>query len=147
MGITFIAILIPSGNKAFSFLRSHLCSWILSPHYKAALRQGFINDRSPAQLIPNIVSLSGHNASANVQYPMGVGRHNMSNLIYVYLTAIIASADPTAIVCSNHVPMNQILTVSTEAVCPRRKTTVCNSPCTNINNMRISTPAKLPSKR
>ena len=57
-----------------------------------------------------------------------------------------ASADRTAIVCSNHVPMNQIYAVSTEAVCPSRKSTVCSSPCTNINNMRISTSAKLPSK-
>jgi hypothetical protein len=49
-----------------------------------------------------------------------------------------ASADPIAIVCSNHVPMNQIYTVSTEAVCPSRKSTV--------NNMSIFTSAKLPSK-
>ena len=41
-------------------------------------------------------------------------------------------------VCSNHVPMNQSYTVSTEAV--------CSSPCTNINNMSMSTSAKFPSK-
>ena len=49
-------------------------------------------------------------------------------------------------VCRNHVSMNQIYAVSTEAVCPSRKSTVCSSPYTNINNMRISTSAKLPSK-
>ena len=63
--------------------------------------------------------LSFYNASANVHYPRSVGRHNVSNLMYVPLTALNASADPTAIVCSNHVPMNQSYTVSTEAVCPK----------------------------
>ena len=71
---------------------------------------------------------------------------NVSNLIGVPLTALNATADPTAIVCSNHVPMNQIYAVITEAVCPSRESTVCSSPCTNINNMRISTSDKLPSK-
>ena len=99
--------------------------------------------QSPAQLIPTIVTLSCHNAEANVYYTRGIGRHNVSNLIDVPLTA---SADPTAIVCCNHVPMNQIYTGSTEAVCPSRKSTVCRSPCTNINNKSISTSAKLPSK-
>ena len=37
-------------------------------------------------------------------------------------------------------------TVSTEAVFPSRKFTVCSSPCTNINNMSISTSAKLHRK-
>ena len=86
---------------------------------------------------------SCHNASANVHYPRGVGRHNVSNLIYVPLTALNASADPTAVVCSNHVSMNQIYNVSTEVVFPSRKSNVCSSPCTNINNMRMSTSAKL----
>ena len=39
-----------------------------------------------------------------------------------------------------------IYAVSTEAVCPNRKSTVCSSLCTNINKMRISTSPKLPSK-
>ena len=85
---------------------------------------------TPAQLIPTIVSLSHHNALANVHYTKSIGRHNVSNLMYVPLTALNASADPTAIVCNNHVPMNQIYAVSTEAVCPSRKSTVCSSPCT-----------------
>ena len=38
---------------------------------------------------------------------------NVSNLMYVPLNA---SADPTTIVSSNHVPMNQLYVVSTEAV-------------------------------
>ena len=75
--------------------------------------------------------------------PGGVGRHNVSNLIYVPLTALNASADPTAIVCSNHVPMNQSYTVSTEVVSPSTKSTVCSSPCTNINNISMSISAKL----
>ena len=91
------------------------------------------------------MTLSHHNASANVHYPRGVGRHNVSDLINVLLTALNAS-DPTAIVCSNHVPMNQSDTVSTEAVCPRRKSTVCSSPFNNINNQSMSTSAKPPSK-
>ena len=66
--------------------------------------------------------------------------------MYVPLTALNASADPTAIVYSNHVPMNRMYAVSTEAVCSRRKSTVCSSFCTNINNMIMSTSAKLPSK-
>ena len=75
----------------------------------------------------------------------GVLVDNASNPIEVPLTSLNASADPTAIVCS-HVPMNQFYTVGTEAVCPSRKSTVCRSPCTNINNMSIPTCAKLPSK-
>ena len=90
--------------------------------------------------------LSCHNASANVHYTRGVGRHNVSNLMYVPLTSLNDSAGPTAIVNSNHVPMNRGYTVSTEAVCPSRKSTVCSSPCTKINNMSMSTSAKLPSK-
>ena len=124
---------------------NNLGSWILSQHYKAALRQWLINDPSPAHLIPTIVTQSCHNASENVHYTRGIGRHNVSYLMYIHLTALNASADPTTIVCSNHVPMNQIYTVSTEAVC-LRKSTVCSSPCTNINNMSISTSSKLPSK-
>ena len=67
--------------------------------------------------------LSCHNAAENVHYPNGVCRHNVSNLIYVPLTALNASVDPTVIVCSNHVPMNKTSTASTEAVCPSRKST------------------------
>jgi hypothetical protein len=66
--------------------------------------------------------------------------------MYVLLTVLNASADPTAIVCSNHVPMNQMYALSTEPVCPRRKFTMCSLPCTNINNTSISTSAELPSK-
>jgi hypothetical protein len=87
------------------------------------------NDPSPAQLIPTIVSLSHHNSSANVHDHRGVGRHNVRNLIYVSLTAL-----------------SHIYTVITEVVCPSRKSTVCSSPCTYINNMSMSTSAKLPSK-
>ena len=83
------------------------------------------------------MSLSCKNASANVHYPRGVGRHHVSNLIDVPLTA---SADPTPIVCSNHMPINQGYTVRTEVVCPSRKFTVC------INNPSMSTSAKLPCK-
>ena len=71
---------------------------------------------------------------------------NVSNLIYVPLTALNASADPKAIVCSNHVPMNQSDTFRSEVMCPSRKSTICSSTCTNINNMSMSTSAKLPSK-
>ena len=78
--------------------------------------------------------------------PGGAGRQNVRNIIYVPRTDLNASADPTAVVCSNHVLMNQIDTVSTEAVCPSRKSTVCSSPCTNINNMSMYTSTKLPSK-
>ena len=38
--------------------------------------------------------------------------------MYVPLTPLNASVDPTAIVYSNRVPMNQSYTVSTEEVCP-----------------------------
>ena len=82
----------------------------------------------------------------NVHYPSCIGRHNVSNLIYVPLTALNASADPTAIVCSYHVHMSKSYTVSTEVVCPSRKSTLCSSPCTNINKKSMSTSAKLPSK-
>ena len=44
-------------------------------------------------------------------------------------------------ICSNHVPMDQSYSVSTEVVCPSRKTTLCSSPCTIK-----STSDKLPSK-
>jgi hypothetical protein len=57
---------------------------VLSP-----LRRWLINDPSPPQLIPTIVTHSCHNASANVQYIRGVSRHNISNLIYVPLTAVM----------------------------------------------------------
>ena len=43
-------------------------------------------------------------------------------------------------------PMNQSYTVCTEDVYPSRKSTVCSSPCTNINHMNMSTCAKLTSK-
>ena len=119
---------------------------ILSQHYKAALRQWLINDPNPAQLIPTVVSLSCHNASANIHYPRGVGRHSVNNLINVHLTALKASADPIAIVCSDHVHMSKSYTVSTEVVCHSRKSTVCSSHCTNKNNMSMSNSAKLPSK-
>ena len=87
---------------------NHLGFWTLSHHYKAALRQLLINDPSPAQLIHTLVSLSCHNTSANVHYPRGVGRHNVNNFIDVSLTALNTSSDPTAIVCSDHVPLNQL---------------------------------------
>ena len=48
----------------------------------------------------------------------------------------------TAIVSSNHETINQSYTVSTEAVCPSRKTTLCSSPCSissYVNNMSKST--------
>ena len=77
---------------------------------------------------------------------MGIGRHNVSNLLYVPLSALNACDDPTAIVCSNHVSMNKTYTVSTEAVCPGKKSTVCSSPFTNINNVSMSTSAQLLSK-
>jgi hypothetical protein len=93
------------------------------------------------------VLLSCHSSPANVHYPMGIGRHNLSNLIYVPVTALNVSNDPTVIVQSNHVPINhQSYTVSTEAVCPSRTSTVCSSPCSNINNMSMCTSAKLPCK-
>ena len=76
----------------------------------------------------------------------GASVHNVSNLMYVPLTGLNASADPTAIVCSNHVSMNQSYTVSTKPVFSRRKSTVGSSPCTNIKTMSTSTAAKLPSK-
>lgn len=60
------------------------------------------------QLIPTIVSPSCHNAADNVHYHRGVGRHNASNLIYVPLTALNASVDPAATLCSNHGPVNQL---------------------------------------
>ena len=66
--------------------------------------------------------------------------------MHVPLTALNASSDPTAIVCHNHVPMNESYTDSTEAVCPSRKSTVCSSSCTKINNLSMSTSPKLPSK-
>ena len=62
-----------------------------------------------------------HNAASNVHYPRGVGRHNVSNLIYVPLIAMYTFVNPTAIGCTNHERMNQSYTVSTEAVCPSRE--------------------------
>ena len=59
------------------------------------------------------------------------------------------SVYPTAIGSSNHEPINQSYTVSTEAVCNSSKTTLCSSPCTissNENNMSKVTSDKLPSK-
>jgi hypothetical protein len=81
-----------------------------------------MNNPSPAELIPIIVSLS-QNALANVPYTRGIGRHNVSNLIYVPLTALNASADPIAIVRSNHVPLNQICDPFQETRCMSRVTT------------------------
>ena len=77
-----------------------------------------------------------HNASANVHFTRSVSRHNISNIICVPLTALKASADPTAIVC---------ITVI-NAVCPSRKSTVCSSPCTIINYMSMATSAEHSSK-
>ena len=68
--------------------------------------------------------LSFHNASANLHYPKGARRGNVTNLMYVLLSDLNVSADPIAIECSNHVPMNQSYTVRTEAVCSSRKSTV-----------------------
>ena len=113
----------------------------LSTHFKDALKQWFINDLTPAQLIPTIGTISHHNAASNAHYPRGVGRHNVGNFIYFPLIALNTFVNPTAIGCSNHEPMNQSYTVSTEAVCPNRKTTLCSSPCTIK-----STSDKLPSK-
>jgi hypothetical protein len=84
----------------------YLDSWTLSTHFKAALGQLLINGPRPAQLIPTIVMLSCHNAASNVHYHMGVGRHDVINLMYVPLTALNTSVDPTAIVSSKHMPMN-----------------------------------------
>ena len=95
------------------------------------------------------MTINRHNAASNVHDPRGIGKHNVSHLIYVTLIAPNTSVYPTAIVCSNHEPMNQSYTVSTEAVCPSRKTTLCSSPCTtssNITNMSKSTSDKLTSK-
>ena len=72
-----------------------------------------INELRPAQLIPTIATMSRHNAASNVHYPMGVGRHNISILMYVPLIALNTSVDLTAIVYSNHEPMNQSYTVNT----------------------------------
>ena len=82
-------------------------------------------------------------SQGTVHYTRGIGRHNVSNLIYVPLTAMNAY---TYIVCSIYVPIDQIYVVRTDAVGPSRNSPACSSPCTNINNMRISTSAKLPSK-
>jgi adenine deaminase len=93
--------------------------------------------------------MSRHNAASNVHDLRGIGKHNVSNLIYVPLIAPNTSVYPTAIVSSNHEPINQSYTVSTEAVCNSRKNTLCSSPCTissNVNSMSKSTSDKLPSK-
>jgi hypothetical protein len=95
------------------------------------------------------VTISHHNAASNVRDLRGIGKHNVSNLIYVPLIAPNTSVYPTAIVSSNHEPINQSYTVSTEAVCNTRKTTLCSSPCTisfNVNNMCKSTSENLPRK-
>jgi hypothetical protein len=108
-----------------------------------------VNDPRPDQLIPTIVTMSRHNAASNVHYPRGIGKHNVSNLIYVPLIAPNTSVYPTAIVISNHAPINQSYSVSTEAMCNSRKTNLCSSPCTissNVNNMSKSTSDKPPSK-
>ena len=93
--------------------------------------------------------MSRHNAASNVHDLRGIGKHNVSNIIYVHLIAPNTFVYPTAIVSSNHEPINHSYTVSTEAVCNSRKTTSCSSPCTissNVNNMSKSTSDKLPSK-
>ena len=87
------------------------------------------NDLSMTQdkaqlIIPTIVTMSRHNAASNVHYPRGFGRHNVSSLIYVPLTALNTSVDRTVIVCSNNEPINQTYTVSTEVVCNSSKTTL-----------------------
>jgi adenine deaminase len=79
----------------------------------------------------------------------GIGKHNINNLIYVPLIALNTSVYPTAVVSSNHEPINQSYTVGTEAVCNSRKTTLCSSPCTisfNVNSTSKSTSDTLPSK-
>ena len=131
--------LTPSGNRRYSTGMTESIQIILAPGLKAALKQLRFNDPRPTQLIPTIVKMNCHNAASNVHYPRGIGKK--CNLMYVPLIAPNTSVYPTAIVCSNHEPMNQMYTVSTEAVCPSRKTNLCCSPCTissKINNMSKS---------
>jgi hypothetical protein len=85
--------------------------------------------------------MSHHNAALNVHYPKVIVRHNVSNLINFPLVSLNTFVNLTAIGCSNHESMNESCTVSTEAVCPSRKTTLCSSPST-----MKSTSDKLPSK-
>jgi hypothetical protein len=90
--------------------------------------------------------MSRHNAASNVHDVRGIGKHNVSHLIYVPLIALNTSVYPTANVSSNHEPIKQSYTVSTEVVCNSRKTTLCSSPCTissNVNNTSKSTSDKL----
>jgi hypothetical protein len=77
----------PSGNKDSlqEWQSPSKWSWLQDMHFKAALRQWLVNDPRTAQLIPTIVSLSCHNAAANVHYPRG---HNVINLIVVPLTSL-----------------------------------------------------------
>jgi hypothetical protein len=127
---------------------NHLGAWTLSTHFKAALKQWLVNSSRLAQLFLTIVTMSRLNAASNVHDLRGIGKHNVSHLIYVPLIAPNTSVYPTAIVSSNHELINQSYTVSTEAVCNSRKTT-CRSPCTtssNVNNISTSTSDKLPSK-
>ena len=69
------------------------------------------------------MTTSHHNAASNVHDLKGIGKRNVSNLIYVPLIALNTSVYPTAIVSSNHKPINQSYTVSTEVVSNSRKTT------------------------
>jgi hypothetical protein len=103
--------------------------------------------------------MSRHNAASNIHDLRGIGKRNVCHLIYVPLIAPNTSVYPTAIVSSNHEPINQSYTHGTEAVCNSRKTTLCRSPCTssnapahpatssNVNNMSKSTPDKLPNNK
>ena len=68
--------------------------------------------------------MSRHNAASNIHDLRGIGKHNVSNLIDAPLIAPNISVYPTAIVSSNHEPINQSYTVRTEAVCKSRKTTL-----------------------
>ena len=93
--------------------------------------------------------MSRHNAASNVHDLRGIGKRNVSNLIYVPLNSPNTFVYPTAIVSSNHEPITQSYTVSTEAGCNSRNTTLCSFPCiisSNVNNMSKSTSDKLPSK-
>ena len=67
-------------------------------NFKAALKQWLVNDPRPAQLIPTIVTTSHHNDASNVHDIKGIGKLNVSNLIYVPLIALNKSVYATAIV-------------------------------------------------
>ena len=54
------------------------------------------------------MTMSRHNAASNVHDLRGIGKHNVSHLIYVLLIAPNTSVYPTAIVSSNHEPINQL---------------------------------------